>query len=38
VLDRIAAHDADGARAAMANHLEGVAAWWRDHIAETPTA
>jgi len=32
-LDRIAAHDAAGARAAMAAHLEGVAVWWRGHIA-----
>jgi GntR family transcriptional repressor for pyruvate dehydrogenase complex len=29
ILDRIAAHDADGARRAMANHLEAVASWWR---------
>jgi GntR family transcriptional regulator, transcriptional repressor for pyruvate dehydrogenase complex len=33
VLDRIAARDAAGARAAMASHLEGVATWWRGHIA-----
>jgi GntR family transcriptional repressor for pyruvate dehydrogenase complex len=39
VLDRIAAHDPDGAREAMAAHLEGVAVWWRGHIArETVTA
>ncbi len=31
ILDRIATHDADGARAAMATHLEGVANWWREH-------
>jgi GntR family transcriptional repressor for pyruvate dehydrogenase complex len=31
VLDRIAAHDPDGAREAMAAHLDGVAAWWRAH-------
>jgi GntR family transcriptional repressor for pyruvate dehydrogenase complex len=31
VLDRIAAHDGDGAREAMAAHLDGVAAWWRAH-------
>jgi GntR family transcriptional repressor for pyruvate dehydrogenase complex len=31
VLDRIAAHDDDGAREAMAAHLDGVAAWWRAH-------
>jgi GntR family transcriptional regulator, transcriptional repressor for pyruvate dehydrogenase complex len=29
VLERIAAHDADGARAAMSAHLESVADWWR---------
>lgn len=33
VLDRIAARDAAGAREAMAAHLDGVAVWWRDHIA-----
>lgn len=33
VLDRIGARDAVGAREAMATHLEGVAVWWRDHIA-----
>ena len=31
VLDRIAARDPDGAREAMAAHLDGVAAWWRAH-------
>ena len=31
VLDRIAAHDRDTAREAMAAHLDGVAAWWRAH-------
>jgi GntR family transcriptional regulator, transcriptional repressor for pyruvate dehydrogenase complex len=31
VLDRIAAKDPDGAREAMAAHLDGVAAWWRAH-------
>jgi GntR family transcriptional regulator, transcriptional repressor for pyruvate dehydrogenase complex len=31
VLDRIAAHDAEGARQAMAAHLDGVAEWWRAH-------
>jgi GntR family transcriptional repressor for pyruvate dehydrogenase complex len=31
VLDRIAAHDVAGAREAMSDHLEGVAAWWRVH-------
>lgn len=33
VLDRVVARDAAGAREAMATHLEGVAVWWRDHIA-----
>jgi len=33
VLERIAARDAAGARAAMAAHLEGVAVWWRAHTA-----
>lgn len=33
VLDRIASRDSAGARAAMAAHLEGVATWWRGHIA-----
>ena len=33
VLDRIAARDSAGARAAMAAHLEGVAVWWRSHVA-----
>lgn len=33
VLDRMVARDAAGARKAMATHLEGVAEWWRDHIA-----
>jgi GntR family transcriptional regulator, transcriptional repressor for pyruvate dehydrogenase complex len=31
ILDRVAAHDGDGAREAMAAHLDGVAAWWRTH-------
>ena len=41
VLDRIAAHDPEGARRAMADHLDGVAAWWRAHTRhelETETA
>jgi GntR family transcriptional regulator, transcriptional repressor for pyruvate dehydrogenase complex len=37
VLERIAAHDPEGARKAMAAHLEGVARWWREH-APTPAA
>jgi GntR family transcriptional repressor for pyruvate dehydrogenase complex len=32
VLERIEARDPAGARAAMAAHLEGVAAWWRKNI------
>lgn len=32
VLDRIAAHDAEGARRAMASHLDGVASWWRERV------
>jgi GntR family transcriptional repressor for pyruvate dehydrogenase complex len=43
LLDRISAHDAEGARKAMAAHLEGVASWWRahgarEHLAETAPA
>ncbi len=41
VLDRIAAHDPEGARKAMAAHLEGVARWWRERAvtaAATPGA
>jgi len=34
VLERIAARNAAGARAAMAAHLEGVAVWWRAHMAD----
>jgi GntR family transcriptional regulator, transcriptional repressor for pyruvate dehydrogenase complex len=30
ILDRIAAHDPEGAREAMAAHLEGVAEFWRE--------
>jgi GntR family transcriptional regulator, transcriptional repressor for pyruvate dehydrogenase complex len=37
VLDRIAAHDPDGARAAMAAHLDGVAAWWRARGGDAET-
>jgi GntR family transcriptional regulator, transcriptional repressor for pyruvate dehydrogenase complex len=37
VLERIAAHDPEGARTAMAAHLESVARWWREHTA-TPAA
>jgi len=44
ILDRIAAHDPAGARAAMSDHLDGVAAVWseqraqRADVAEIPTA
>lgn len=31
VLERIAARDPDGARAAMQAHLDAVAHWWREH-------
>jgi GntR family transcriptional regulator, transcriptional repressor for pyruvate dehydrogenase complex len=31
ILDRVAARDPDGARSAMAAHLDSVAAWWREH-------
>jgi GntR family transcriptional repressor for pyruvate dehydrogenase complex len=33
ILESITTRDAAGARDAMATHLEGVAAWWREHIA-----
>ncbi len=36
VLDRIAAHDAEGAREAMAAHLDGVAEWWRERVRREP--
>jgi GntR family transcriptional repressor for pyruvate dehydrogenase complex len=32
VLERIAAHDVDGARTAMAAHLDSVGAWWTEHL------
>jgi GntR family transcriptional repressor for pyruvate dehydrogenase complex len=32
ILERITARDPAGARTAMAAHLEGVAAWWRNHV------
>ena len=32
ILARITARDSAGARTAMAAHLEGVAAWWRNHV------
>lgn len=35
ILDRIVACDPAGAGEAMALHLEGVASWWREHIART---
>jgi GntR family transcriptional regulator, transcriptional repressor for pyruvate dehydrogenase complex len=33
ILDRISAHDPSGARAAMAEHLEGVARVWRERTS-----
>ncbi|MCZ2108762.1 MAG: FadR family transcriptional regulator [Dehalococcoidia bacterium] len=36
VLDRVAAHDSRGARQAMQDHLDAVAAWWRDNITAKP--
>ena len=38
VLGRIAARDPDGAREAMAAHLEGVARWWREHAVTAAAA
>jgi GntR family transcriptional regulator, transcriptional repressor for pyruvate dehydrogenase complex len=38
VLERITAGDVEGAREAMAAHLEGVAVWWREHQHATPLA
>ncbi|MBA3382762.1 MAG: FadR family transcriptional regulator [Actinobacteria bacterium] len=32
ILERIAAHDPEGARAAMTTHLDGVASFWREHL------
>jgi GntR family transcriptional regulator, transcriptional repressor for pyruvate dehydrogenase complex len=37
ILEAIAAHDPDAARTAMRIHLEGVAAFWREH-SHVPTA
>jgi DNA-binding FadR family transcriptional regulator len=38
VLERIAAHDPVGARAAMEAHLDGVARFWREHSRDkTPS-
>jgi GntR family transcriptional repressor for pyruvate dehydrogenase complex len=36
ILDTIAAYDPQRAREAMAAHLEGVAAWWREHGEHRP--
>jgi DNA-binding FadR family transcriptional regulator len=33
ILDAVAAGDPASARVAMAAHLEGVAAWWRENLA-----
>jgi GntR family transcriptional repressor for pyruvate dehydrogenase complex len=38
VLERITAHDPEGARKAMSAHLEGVARWWREHAVASATA
>ena len=44
ILERISAHDVDGARSAMTAHLDGVAAVWkqqraaREESEETPAA
>jgi GntR family transcriptional repressor for pyruvate dehydrogenase complex len=38
ILQRIASHDAAGARASMQRHLEGVATWWREHVAAAPAS
>ena len=32
ILERIAAHDPEGARAAMNTHLDSVASFWREHL------
>jgi len=31
ILERIAAHDPEGARTAMTTHLDSVASFWREH-------
>jgi GntR family transcriptional repressor for pyruvate dehydrogenase complex len=33
ILKSIATHDPAGARSAMQQHLDGVARWWREHVA-----
>jgi GntR family transcriptional regulator, transcriptional repressor for pyruvate dehydrogenase complex len=38
VLERITAHDPEGARKAMSAHLEGVARWWQEHAVPSATA
>src|SRR5205814_1169700 len=38
ILERIAAHDAEGARAAMRSHLENVEEHWRRRAARQPVA
>ena len=35
ILDKIAAHDPEGARQAMRAHLDGVAEFWREHVGDT---
>jgi DNA-binding FadR family transcriptional regulator len=36
VLEAIVARDPAAARAAMAAHLDGVAAFWREHLLRNP--
>lgn len=38
ILERIAAHDPEGARTAMSTHLESVASFWRANQERTATA
>jgi GntR family transcriptional regulator, transcriptional repressor for pyruvate dehydrogenase complex len=38
ILERIAAHDPEGAREAMHTHLESVASFWREHRDEAVVA
>lgn len=38
ILERIAGHDPEGARAAMKGHLDSVASFWREHLDRVATA
>ena len=38
ILDKIAAHDPEGARQAMRAHLDGVAEFWREHVGDSSAA